>query len=578
VTLKDRLRHSLPIETSGEFDDLFRDKCRQTLERDILPSYIVTCRWFAGKAGKIQDVEIIDDIPFNTPRLNCRIALIRVTYLDRPPEVYLLPVTYAVKDEAKRISNEFPQAVICDIKTGRARGLLYDALYDEEFRRAILSFIAMKKTVRGYGGSMTAFFERRFQRGSVGLDTVRTSSVMKVEQSNTSIEYEKKFILKLYRKLEEGVNPDIEMTRAFSERPRHLTPNASAAFSQTPDVAAFSLTPHFRGHIEYQLDGSAEPISIGHLQDYVDNQGDAWSFTRDSITRYYERALSEKTSTDEQPSMSAGVMEAASEGIPAPVADYIGTGFLETVKLLGRTTARFHRALAMRTDDPAFAPEPFTSLDQRSLYQSMQSLAKRVFHQLAGNLKKLPEHVGVRAARVAALDKETIAVFRGIMDLKVSAVKIRIHGDYHLGQALWTGGDFVIIDLEGEPARSLSERRLKRSALCDVAGMLRSFHYAAYGEIAAGSSFTPKEARQLIPWADLWYRASGGAFLGAYLGDCREAAGGADFIPRDQKTLESLIRIFLLEKAVYELGYELNNRPDWVGIPITGIMEILGGK
>jgi maltose alpha-D-glucosyltransferase/alpha-amylase len=336
--------------------------------------------------------------------------------------------------------------------------------------------------------------------------------------------------------------------------------------------------PRFRGHIEYRHNGSAESIAIGHLQDYVANQGDAWSFTRDAVTKYFQRALSEKSSIDELPSTQLGIMEAAfDQQIPPAVADYVGAGHLETVKLLGRTTARFHHALALRTDDPAFSPEPFTSLHQRSLYQSMQSLVKRVFDQLAKNIETVPEPIREEAARLAGLDKAVIEVFKGIMELKVSAVKIRIHGDYHLGQVLWTGSDFVIIDLEGEPARALSERRLKRSPLRDVAGMLRSYHYAAYSVISAGSTFfTPREAHELIPRADLWYRASGGAFLGAYLGAYTETAGASNFIPHDRRTLESLIKIYLLEKAVYELGYELNNRPDWVGIPILGIKEILG--
>jgi maltose alpha-D-glucosyltransferase/alpha-amylase len=564
MALEDCLRRVPIIETPGEFADLFREKSRRTLESEVFPSYLASCRWFAGKTGMLRDVGIFDDIPFNTPGLTSRIVLIRVTYLDRLPEVYLLPVTFAVRNEAKRIANEFPCAVIADIGTGRCEGLMYDAVYNEEFRRAILSFISMGKTIRGDGGSLSAFFDSRYRRGAENIDDVRASLVMKVDQSNTSIEYEKKFVLKLYRRLEEGINPDIEMTRVFSER-------------QNP--AAFSQVPRFRGHIEYRRNGpndSNEPMAIGLLQDYVANRGDAWSFTRDAVRRYFERALSEKSAVEKPPSMELGVMDAAFDKIPPAVVDYVGAGFLETVKLLGRTTAHFHRALALRTDDPAFAPEFFTPLYRRSLYRSMQALAKRVFEQLAKNIEKAPEPVRAEAARLAGQAKDVIEVFKGIMKLKVSAVRIRIHGDYHLGQVLWTGSDFVIIDLEGEPARSLSERRLKRSPLSDVAGMLRSYHYAAYGDIAAGSIFTPTEAQELAPWADLWYRAAGGAFLGAYLGACSEAAGSSKFIPRDRKTLESLLKIYLLEKAVYELGYELNNRPDRVGIPIMGIMEILG--
>jgi maltose alpha-D-glucosyltransferase/alpha-amylase len=228
-----------------------------------------------------------------------------------------------------------------------------------------------------------------------------------------------------------------------------------------------------------------------------------------------------------------------------------------------------NRALASASDDRVFAPEPFNAMTQRSVYQTMRASLRRAFELLQKRLPHLPETFREEAKQVLAAEKQILAQEKRLLDRPSAAVKIRIHGDYHLGQVLYTGKDFVVLDFEGEPARALAERKLKRSALRDVAGMMRSFQYAAYSAL-----WQPAMRGEDIPflehWADLWYRHSASVFLQSYL----KATAGAPFLPAESD-LPILLEAYLLDKAVYEIGYELNHRPDWVVIPIRGIKHIL---
>jgi maltose alpha-D-glucosyltransferase/alpha-amylase len=242
----------------------------------------------------------------------------------------------------------------------------------------------------------------------------------------------------------------------------------------------------------------------------------------------------------------------------------------EKAKLLGQRTAELHLALASRPDNPAFRPEPFNTMTQRSIYQTMRASLRRAFILLEKKLPDLSATFRDEAKEVLSAEKEILAREKRLLDRRTNAAKIRIHGDYHLGQLLYTGKDFVILDFEGEPARALSERKLKRSALRDVAGMMRSFQYAAYSAL-----WQPAMRSEDVPflerWADLWYRQMGNVFLQSYL----NTTGNATFIPQNSEDLQIMIEAYLLDKAVYEVGYELNNRPDWVVIPIRGIKHIL---
>src|SRR5436190_14450455 len=376
--------------------------------------------------------------------------------------------------------------------------------------------------------------------GSEELDFSGNSQVLSAEQSNSSMLFDNRFFLKLYRKLEDGVNPDVEITRFLTEQ------------TDCPNVQAFIVA------LEYRRP-KAEPTIVCLLQEAVTNEGDVWTVTLDAVGRYYERVLERKADLQNETAPPGALLE-----------ELIGGVYPEKVKLLAQRTGELHLALASRTDNPAFAPEPFNSMAQRSVYQSMRTSLRRAFTSLEKKLSDVPAKLRSEAREVLAAEKEILAREKRLLDRRTNAAKIRIHGDYHLGQLVYTGKDFVILDFEGEPARPLSDRKMKRSALRDVAGMMRSFQYAAYAALWQ-QAMRKEDVPFLERWADLWYRQTSSMFLQSYL----KTTTGAMFIPKNSDDLQVMLEAYLLDKAVYEIGYELNNRPSWVLIPIRGIKHIL---
>jgi maltose alpha-D-glucosyltransferase / alpha-amylase len=259
------------------------------------------------------------------------------------------------------------------------------------------------------------------------------------------------------------------------------------------------------------------------------------------------------------------------ENVPEQVKLLLEGQLVERTILLGKRTGEMHMKLASGTDHPDFKPEPYSLHYQRSLYAGLQSLVRATFQTLGKKLKDLPEDVQKEAEEVLLMKHEILQTLKNIYSKKIEVDKIRIHGDYHLGQVLFTGKDFVITDFEGEPARSHSERRLKRSALRDVAGMIRSLHYAAYGSLFLDNQIRSEDIQKLMPFADQWFHYMSGFFMRSYM----QTVEGNSFFPADKEDLNILMTTFMLEKAIYELNYELNNRPDWVIIPLRGIKSVM---
>jgi len=365
---------------------------------------------------------------------------------------------------------------------------------------------------------------------------------IKAEQSNSSIAYGERLMMKLIRRLEPGVNPDLEMSGFLTQ------------------VAGYTHTPQLFGAVEYR-DGEGRLMTQGILQAFVANQGDAWQYTMKAISSFYNEAAAipaERAGLPPQESPSRVSLDA----------------FLDSVGLLARRTAELHVALASDFGDEDFAPEPFNVDFQRGFERSVEELTKRVFGQLRQVKDHLPETAKARAEEILSSEQRIAERFHSALRNPIQAMRARIHGDYHLGQVLYTGTDFVIIDFEGEPARPLEERRLKRSPLQDVAGMLRSFHYAAYAPLLAGTGTVKIDAsnsQNLNRWASAWAAWVSDRFLTEYL----KVAGEDVFLPPTRAQIMALLQIHVLEKAVYELGYELNNRPEWVAIPLEGISKAL---
>jgi trehalose synthase-fused probable maltokinase len=481
------------------------------------------------------------------------ITLVRVSYTEGEEETYVLPLAFAAGERAGRVRLDHAPALIAELEAGGVPGLLYGAEGDPELASALLDAIGAGRRFPGAEGVVVAsatgaFASRRATAAGRG------PRLLSGEQSNTSIRYGDAFMMKLFRKVEPGINPDLEVGVFLTER---------AAFPHTPPVC---------GALEYvPRRGPATALAI--LQGFVPNEGDAWRFTLDAVGLFFE-GLAGRPEWRRPAPPPRGLLDAATAP-PPPDASLAGA-YLEAAALLGRRTAELHRALASDAEDPAFAPEPFTRLDQRALYQSQRNLTEDSFALLRRRLPDLPESVRERAERVLGRRDAVLDRFRRLLDRRATILRTRTHGDYHLGQVLWTGRDFVIIDFEGEPARPAAIRRAKRSALRDVASMLRSYHYAAYqgmatfeakGAVPPGDDLATAES-----WAVAWHGWVSASSLRAYLDEAREAV----FLPREAAELDDLLVGQLLEKAVYELAYELNNRPAWVRLPLQGIAALVG--
>ena len=551
------LRASLPqvpvVTINGPLASFVTDGNAAPLEGALL-AYLKNQRWFGGKARSIRSAEISEIVRLPTIEECCAISVL-VTYTEGSPETYVLTLAISTGEEAVQIEKEQPASLVARLQRNGDVGVLYGALGRKDLHQALLMTIARRRRHKGQHGELVGVTTRAFRQPPSSVTSLETS-LLKADQSNTSIVCDQQFILKLFRRVSRGVNPDLEVGRFLTEK---------AAFSHTPAVA---------GALEYRPE-RGEPVTVGILHRFVPHARDAWQYTLDELTAYFERAAIHRE-TDPEAFLQNSLI-GASEDEPPVLVKEILSSYVASVRLLGQRTAELHLALASDATDPLFAPEPFSAHYQRSIYQTMRSIAGQAFPLLRRRLPTLAAPVRMLAQRVLELEKEVGKRFQSVLGRKITAMRIRHHGDYHLGQVLYTGKDFVIIDFEGEPARPVSERRIKRSPLRDVAGMLRSFHYAAYSVLFAqgtqGTGGSQEERRtSREAWARVWHLWVSAVFLRSY----RDAASRAPFLPRSSEELQVLLDAYLLEKAVYEISYELNNRPEWVRIPLAGILQLLG--
>ncbi len=540
---------SLPeIRVAGDWETALTGPSKERLEA-VLLGYVKHRRWFAGKARRLKSAQISDVIPVPGVVGGAYLTAVAISYAEGDPDTYQLPLAFANAAEAPHILERWPHSAIAWVRVrgDEGRGLLYDALGPSAFAEAVLGAIARRRRVAAGSGVLIGSTTRAFLRLR-GPETVRLEAALSVaEQSNNSVVFGERLILKVFRRLEEGVNPELEVGRFLTEKTN---------FAQIAPLA---------GSLEYRRE-VGEPTSLAVLQGYVPNQGDAWQYTLNTLAQFLQGP---ELLESEPPVMPRNLLQASGAELPEVSARTFGA-YLESARLLGRRTAELHIALASDVEDPAFSPEKITSQDQRSIYQSMSGLAMRSTDLLRTQLSKLPADAREEAKQVIELEPRIASLFKKFLSRRQSTTRIRIHGDYHLGQVLYTGHDFVIIDFEGEPTRTLYERRLKRLALRDVAGMLRSFDYSSQAALRA-DHIAPNALPRLRTWGRFWVQCVSAAFLKSYLA----TAGTASFVPQTPDDLDLQLTTMLLEKALYELRYELNMRPDWVRIPLRGILEVV---
>jgi maltose alpha-D-glucosyltransferase/alpha-amylase len=532
--------------------DVLKGKTGERLCGIVMPHYLQRVFWFCGKGRVISQIRVIDSCRLKQADQLFQLVFLQVTYTDLNPETYLIPMTWLSNEQVQALSERHPLATITTLSLGDVEGVLCDAIYFEEFRELLIELIANLAKVHGTNGSeLVGLRSGGVNKNSPPRTELFPSRVAAVEQNNSTIMYGDRLLFKMYRKLEEGINPEPEILRFLAGKTK------------------FRYVPAYAGKIEYRTSGN-RVYDLGVLQNYITCHGDAWRSTLTGLTQFVEHLLSHRHDLPKLPSSLPKLLDVVDRGIPNQFRDLVRGLHLEMAMLLGRRTAEMHRALASGSTDSAWSMEEFSTLYQRSIFQSIRGLVRRSFQMLTQSLQRLPDDVQRRALLILASEKEIIDCLHKITGRRFSAMKCRIHGDFHLGQALFTGKDFVFIDFEGETPHSLTERRLKRSPLRDVAGMIHSFHFATMNTLINHGANHPDDIQLLEPWLEAWYIYVSGSYLKAYLHSMKNSP----LVPANRTELEIMLRCFLIEKVAHELAYELNNRPDWVDIPLRGI-EIL---
>ncbi len=477
-----------------------------------LPAFLPAQRWFGSKGRTITGVTLVDRAA--VPGTPGSLALFKIAFAHGPAETYLVPLL-----------------------PGPAGTPVGDAMDDPDFSLALVQQVRLGGTLPGLRGSFrfppTEALANILPGSPAGATRVRT------EQSNTAVILDGRAILKLFRRVEPGLNPDFEITDFLTR--------------QTP----FRGAPRLAGSFAYEAPGS-EPMTLGVLQEFVANQGDAWTATQARLAEYFAAALG----------------GAGDGGQPEPAfARALAAADAKEAERLARVTGRLHMALASAPAGTALAPEPIGAEDLAAWQGEMRDQLDRAMGALAAALETLPAPAWETAQDVL---RDAPRLRDGLSALQAlgaePVTKIRIHGDYHLGQVLKAGEEFVILDFEGEPARPLSQRQAKQCALKDVAGMLRSYAYAAQAALFRAVEAAPGDrdlAARLAPWAQAWEEGARTAFLEGYLAETWER--NASFLPRGREALEAALRVYELDKAIYELHYEINHRPAWVRVPLEGL-------
>ena len=494
------------------------------LETEILPAFLPNQRWFADKGTALGKIGLVDAVALGTGETQTYCALFEIAASQR---MYFLPLAIANSPPGER--NVLARSTLARVRRGARDGFLYDGMATDAFVLALFDDLRVSRRRRSTrGGEFVAESTAAF--AALGLPAQPVVRRLNVEQSNTSVVVGEAAMLKAYRRVQRGPQPELEIARFL-------------------DAIGYRNTPALLGYLEYEHP-AAEPVALAIVQQFVESQGDAWGVTLAYLERFFDLRKN---------------MEAATRP------DDYHTIFLERARTLGQRTAELHRAFATPIGDPAFDPEPTTADDLDAWAAQARATAETALAALERERERVPAEL--RAAADALLARRD-AIFARIAVPSLgdaTVMKTRFHGDFHLGQVLVITDDFMIVDFEGEPGREAAVRRRKSSPLRDVAGMLRSINYAAVAGVRGLATDRAEDTRALEPLAQDWERRSAAAFLEGY----RTTIAGCASYPSEPDQAQRLLELFVLEKAFYEISYELANRPSWLRIPLEGIRAIL---
>ena len=507
---------------------------------EILPAFLHTRPWFRGRRGWVTASRVTDAVPLGQGDGALVATLVTVEYASGEPETYVVPLAFVPKTDARVPTAD---VVFAFARLGTVEGVLVDALDDAASAHPLLDAMIHGARVAGSAGEIVGTaFEPGLEEDGGGAKSLGS------KHSNAAIQYGGRFMLKVYRRLEPGRTPELDAGRLLSK--------------QAPGLA-----PQFVGAIEYRS-GRAEPSTVAVLQRFVPNEGTAWDHACAEVGRFYERVLASHDEPELPPPPQGALAAHAAQTLPAGLTETM-SAYCSVAQLLGTRTADMHVAFAS-SDDPAFAPEPFSSLDRRSTYQSFRNLIGRVVRELRVRRTELPAQTLELAQQVVDRERAILDRIAPLLHAGAGGLRIRIHGDYHLGQVLHTGKDFVVLDFDGDARTSLSERRRKRSALRDVAQMVRSFRYAAHAARTRGVVREEDQAR-LQSWEQLWAGWTAAEFLRGYF----ERAGGAPFLPATEEGLAMLLDRHVLARALHELQDWTAGSTDPIAVPLADILRML---
>jgi maltose alpha-D-glucosyltransferase / alpha-amylase len=549
----------VPVERVGEIrvpgSDLARVFARDRRNElaAAIRKFLVRQRWYAGKSRRLREVEVVDAIEVPLGEGPAAVVLADALHQSGEPDRYVLPLVVLTGERAAEFERSRPEAIVARLRSGGgAEALLVDALADpvNELPDVLLDVIGRRRRLRGRVGDVRGTPTRAYRALRGAHSDPLPPGPSRGEQSNTSVILGDRLLMKVFRRLPAGRNPDLELGLVLTDQ----------RFPHAAQVA---------GAVEYGRDGD-EPATLAVLHEYVSNEGDLWAHAVRELGLVLERALS----GEEQVTSRCDIGPVAL--VAAAMADEVDGGAARfPARLLGERLAELHLALSSPRAGAAFAPEPFTKLYQRSLYQTLRNRTQQTMQALRRARLNLDDQAGELADQIFEHEDRVSQLLLSVTERPVDANRIRTHGDLHLGQVLWTGRDVIFIDFEGEPLRAVGERRIKRSPFRDVAGLVRSFDYATHvarAELATRGVEVGERWHAVDEAQRCWYQAATSDLLRGYLG----RAEGTHLLPDEPGDVPVLLGAFLVEKSLYEVTYELETRPAWLHVPLRGLAALAG--
>ncbi|HVV03960.1 MAG TPA: maltose alpha-D-glucosyltransferase [Puia sp.] len=540
----------LPLLLIRQWEGLMEGNARRQLENSILPRYLQKVRWFTGKDRNLFQATIVDFIKTPLEGHSVFWLLLEIAEQDGTAGLYQLPLLLAGGERVAKLTASFPEALIAKVRSEEGEGALVDAFFSPEWQMDMYHRMYAHKHITAPGQRIEfdgdGHLKKHAQDKGEILPRIHGSDLY-----NTSITYNGSFFLKMYRQVDVATNPDLETTK-------YLT------------ALKFEHIPSFVGDIEWR--SRKGTILLGMMQDMIENHGDGYGYFQERVHNYIERLLAGGRNVALWEQRIGTPMDPVSfDSLPEELQGMLGGHASEEARLMGIRIGELHLALASGVDLKDYRPESFTLHYQRSLFSTLQSLVRETYQNLSRHKSRLPSDLQSNTERIAAYKPKLLAIFKRIYAKKLDTLKIRIHGNLHLGQLLLTGKDLAISDYSGDPTLSYSERRLKRSPLVDLATMVLSFHKVAFDGFMSDPQLQEAERTRSEPFAALWAHYISGIFVRAYLTTVKDSR----LLPSDPKDLEMMWQIYLLQRAILAFNDALRNDPARLIVPLTLIRNIL---